>query len=152
MYRTTEQHDPIEIEQLYRGLDAAAPPDLQKLTAAAYTTGSEAGFAEPLANYAVVTCLLRYKPLGDTLVSWTITHLPGTVFSDYTNEPAVFARDLIHEAGHNWLYPWRKTKRPAFGFLHACWSFEDPLTPEEIDLREGLQTQPHPNAAGTRRG
>ncbi|MEU1090630.1 hypothetical protein ABZ401_28065 [Streptomyces sp. NPDC005892] len=28
----------------------------------------------------------------------------------------------------------------------------DPLTPEEIDLRERLQAQPHPNAAATRRG
>lgn len=122
----------------------AAPPELQELAAAAYTTGSEAGFAELLANHAVVTCLLRYKPLGDTLVSWTITRLPGTVFSDYTDEPAVLARDLIHEAGHNWLNdaltathcvisdeevfysPWRQMKRPAFGFLHACWAF--PLT------------------------
>ncbi|MFD8609715.1 aKG-HExxH-type peptide beta-hydroxylase [Streptomyces sp. NPDC059631] len=123
---------------------AAAPPELQELAAAAYTTGSGAGFAELLTNHAVVTCLLRRKPLGDTLVSWTITRLPGTVFSDYTDEPAVLARDLIHEAGHNWLNdaltatnceisdeavfysPWRKTKRPAFGFLHACWAF--PLT------------------------
>ncbi|MGW5096304.1 aKG-HExxH-type peptide beta-hydroxylase [Streptomyces nodosus] len=123
---------------------AAAPPNLQDLTAAAYTMGDQAGFAELLANHAVVTCLLRHKPLSDTLVSWTITRLPGTVFSDYTDEPAVLARDLIHEAGHNWLNdaltatnckvsdeavfysPWRKTKRPAFGFLHACWAF--PLT------------------------
>lgn len=29
---------------------------------------------------------------------------------------------------------------------------EDPLTPEEIDLRERLQAQPHPDAGGTPRG
>jgi DNA invertase Pin-like site-specific DNA recombinase len=29
---------------------------------------------------------------------------------------------------------------------------DDPLTPEEIDLRERLQSQPHPNAAGASRG
>lgn len=56
----------------------------------------------------------------------------------------MLARDLIHEAGHNWLNdalsataceisdevtfysPWKKTNRPAFGFLHACLAF--PLT------------------------
>ncbi|MEU6090901.1 recombinase family protein [Streptomyces sp. NPDC047085] len=29
---------------------------------------------------------------------------------------------------------------------------KDPLTPEEIDLRDRLQTQPHPNATGSPRG
>lgn len=122
----------------------AAPLELRELAATAFAMGEKAGFAELLADHAVVTCLLRRKNLGDTLVSWTITRLPGTVYGDYTAEPAVLARDLIHEAGHNWLNdalsatgceigeeeafysPWRETKRPAFGFLHACWAF--PLT------------------------
>lgn len=63
---------------------------------------------------------------------------------EHVDDPVVLARDLIHEAGHNWLNdalaatgckisdaahfhsPWKQTMRPAFGFLHACWAF--PLT------------------------
>lgn len=122
----------------------AAPPNLQELAAAAYATGAKNGFADLLAGHAVVVCLLRHKQLGATLDSWTITRLPGTIYCDHVNEPLVLARDLIHEAGHNWLNdalnatacetsdevrfysPWKKTKRPAFGFLHACFAF--PLT------------------------
>lgn len=51
------------------------------------------------------------------------------------------SRGLVHEAAHNWLNdalalhrnhlsegalfpsPWKQTLRPAFGFLHACWTF-----------------------------
>ncbi len=122
----------------------AAPPNLRELAAAAYATGAKNGFADLLAGHAVVVCLLRHKQLGDTLDSWTITRLPGTIYCDHVNEPVVLARDLIHEAGHNWLNdalgataceisdvvrfysPWKKTNRPAFGFLHACFAF--PLT------------------------
>ncbi|MEU1358774.1 HEXXH motif-containing putative peptide modification protein [Micromonospora zamorensis] len=122
----------------------AAPRGLRDLAAAAYDTGAKNGFADLLAGHAVVVCLLRHKQLGDTLDSWTITRLPGTVYCDHVNEPVVLARDLIHEAGHNWLNdalgaaaceisdevgfysPWKKTNRPAFGFLHACFAF--PLT------------------------
>ncbi|WP_052165601.1 HEXXH motif domain-containing protein [Micromonospora globbae] len=123
---------------------SAAPPELRELAAAAYATGAQNGFADLLAGHAVIVCLLRHKQLGDTLDSWTITRLPGTVYCDHVNEPVVLARDLIHEAGHNWLNdalsataceisdevtfysPWKKTNRPAFGFLHACLAF--PLT------------------------
>ncbi|MFG1776860.1 aKG-HExxH-type peptide beta-hydroxylase [Micromonospora sp. NPDC049048] len=122
----------------------AAPPDLRELAVAAYATGVQNGFADLLASHAVVVCLLRRKQLGDPLDSWTITRLPGTVYCDHVNDPVVLARDLIHEAGHNWLNdalgatacrigdeatfysPWKKTNRPAFGFLHACFAF--PLT------------------------
>lgn len=121
-----------------------APPDLRKLAAAAYAVGTRHGFAGLLADHAVVLCLLHRKRLGDTLDSWTITRLPGTIYCDHVDEPVVLARDLIHEAGHNWLNdslaatackiseetpfhsPWKKTLRPAFGFLHACFAF--PLT------------------------
>lgn len=121
-----------------------APTNLRKLAAAAYGTGARSGFADLLAAHAVVLVLLRRKRLDDTLDSWSITRLPGTVFCDHVGEPAVLARDLIHEAGHNWLNdalcatgceisdevwfpsPWKQTMRPAFGFLHACWAF--PLT------------------------
>lgn len=121
-----------------------APPYLRDLASDAYDTATDAGFGDLLAGHAVVLCLLRTKSLGDTLDSWTISRLPGTVFMDHVGDPVVLARDLIHEAGHNWLNdalaatgckvndealfqsPWKKTMRPAFGFLHACWAF--PLT------------------------
>ncbi|WP_328763999.1 aKG-HExxH-type peptide beta-hydroxylase [Streptomyces sp. NBC_00272] len=122
----------------------AAPPHLCSLAADAYASAARAGFGDLLAAHAVVLCLLRTKNLGETLDSWTISRLPGTVFMDHVDDPVVLARDLIHEAGHNWLNdalaatgckisdtahfysPWKQTKRPAFGFLHACWAF--PLT------------------------
>ncbi|MER6841657.1 aKG-HExxH-type peptide beta-hydroxylase [Streptomyces platensis] len=117
------------------------PPELSQLTAEAAACAEAAGFGSLVAEHAVVLCLLRHKQLGETLDSWSITRLPGTIFCDYTDEPAVLARDLIHEAGHSWLNdaltaihakisdevgfysPWKGTIRPAFGFLHACWSF-----------------------------
>ncbi|MFD5470949.1 aKG-HExxH-type peptide beta-hydroxylase [Streptomyces sp. NPDC127105] len=122
----------------------AAPPPLRELVATACATGAQNGFASLLADHAVVICLLRRKNLGDTLDSWTITRLPSSIFCDHVGDHVVLARDLIHEAGHNWLNdalsataceisdearfysPWKETTRPAFGFLHACWAF--PLT------------------------
>ncbi|WP_162890191.1 aKG-HExxH-type peptide beta-hydroxylase [Streptomyces olivoreticuli] len=122
----------------------AAGPDLQELSAAAYATAAKTGFDDLLAAHAVILVLLQHKQLADTLDSWTITRLPGTVFCDHVGDPVVLARDVIHEAGHNWLNdalaataskisneahfysPWKQTMRPAFGFLHACWAF--PLT------------------------
>ncbi|MFD4374799.1 aKG-HExxH-type peptide beta-hydroxylase [Streptomyces sp. NPDC058486] len=121
-----------------------APANELALATAAYATASRNGFGELLADHAVVTCLLRRKTLADSLVSWAITRLPGTVYTDHVDDPVVLARDQIHEAGHNWLNdaltstecklseeatfhsPWRNARRPAFGFLHACWAF--PLT------------------------
>ncbi|MFD6347781.1 HEXXH motif-containing putative peptide modification protein [Streptomyces roseolus] len=123
---------------------AVAPPHELDLVTAAYATAAQAGFGDLLAAHAVVACLLRHKNLGDTLVSWAITRLPETVYTDHVGDPTVLGRDLVHEAGHNWLNdalaavkcdlgtthtfysPWRTERRPAFGFIHACWSF--PLT------------------------
>ncbi|MFF3015906.1 aKG-HExxH-type peptide beta-hydroxylase [Streptomyces sp. NPDC057939] len=121
-----------------------APGPLRTLAADAFATAEATGFGELLAAHAVVVVLLRTKQLGQTLDSWTITRLPGSVFLDHVADPAVLGRDLIHEAGHNWLNdaltatgskigdqgefhsPWKQSMRPAFGFLHACWAF--PLT------------------------
>ncbi|MFI5982009.1 aKG-HExxH-type peptide beta-hydroxylase [Streptomyces sp. NPDC051555] len=121
-----------------------AQPHLRNLAVDAYASAARAGFGDLLAAHAVVLCLLRAKNLGETLDSWTISRLPGTVFMDHVDDPVVLARDLIHEAGHNWLNdalaatgskisdtahfhsPWKQTMRPAFGFLHSCWAF--PLT------------------------
>ncbi|MEU8132160.1 aKG-HExxH-type peptide beta-hydroxylase [Streptodolium elevatio] len=123
---------------------SAAPAGLRELAESAFAAGYAAGFGELLGAHAVVVCFLRRKVLGDTLDSWTITRLPGTVFCDHVGDPVVLARDLVHEAAHNWLNdafaatscrisdescfysPWKRTSRPAFGFLHACWAF--PLT------------------------
>ncbi|MBH1937467.1 hypothetical protein I5Q34_24890 [Streptomyces sp. AV19] len=121
----------------------AAAPELRDLAARAAASAADAdtGLGELVADHAVVVCLLRHKRLGETLDSWSITRLPGTVFCDYTDEPAVLARDLVHEAGHSWLNdaltavhakiddearfysPWKDAARPAYGFLHACWAF-----------------------------
>ncbi|GAA0396878.1 HEXXH motif-containing putative peptide modification protein [Streptomyces luteireticuli] len=120
-----------------------APAAERELTAAAaaFAAGADEGLGRLVTDHAVVLCLLRRKRLGETLDSWSITRLPGTVFCDYTDEPAVLARDLVHEAGHSWLNdalaavhakiddevrfpsPWKRAPRPAYGFLHACWSF-----------------------------
>lgn len=159
--RTDLRHDtPIVLhpkpDQMRRSAIAATPyyiiyPDTTPASPSTLTqvrnalaTAFTAGFGTLLRDHAPIVCLLERKTLHDTLLSWTITRLPGTVFTDYTDHPLVLARDLIHEAGHNWLNdalaacrvtipddrhfysPWRATERPAFGFLHACWAF--PLT------------------------
>nr|WP_262928550.1 HEXXH motif-containing putative peptide modification protein [Streptomyces sp. CBMA152] len=94
-----------------------------------------------LTDHAPIVCLLDGRGLDEPLHSWALTRLPGTVFTDYTGHPEILARDLIHEAAHNWLNdaltlhgihlpdgvtfysPWRGTRRPVYGFLHACWAF-----------------------------
>lgn len=118
-----------------------APPEALGLVRAAIASATEHGFGTLLTQHAPVICLLNRRRLDETLHSWTLTRLPGTVFTDYTAHPEVLARDLIHEAAHNWLNdalaahdvrhprevtffsPWRGTDRPVFGFLHACWAF-----------------------------
>jgi len=121
-----------------------ASAELLKLTSAAVHAGSEHGFGPLISRHAPVICLLRRCALGEPMASWSTTRLPGTVFTDHVDEPLVLARDLVHEAGHNWLNaalsarnvtlpdephydsPWKEQPRPPFGFLHACWAF--PLT------------------------
>jgi HEXXH motif-containing protein len=118
-----------------------APPEALGLVRAAIASATEHGFGTLLTQHAPVICLLNRRQLDETLHSWALTRLPGTVFTDYTAHPEVLARDLIHEAAHNWLNdalaahdvrlptdvtffsPWRGTDRPVFGFLHACWAF-----------------------------
>ncbi|MFD8883075.1 HEXXH motif-containing putative peptide modification protein [Streptomyces erythrochromogenes] len=118
-----------------------APPEAHGLVRAALASATEHGFGTLLTQHAPVICLLNRRRLDETLHSWALTRLPGTVFTDYTAHPEVLARDLIHEAAHNWLNdaltahdvslptdvtffsPWRGTPRPIYGFLHACWAF-----------------------------
>ncbi|MGV9995133.1 aKG-HExxH-type peptide beta-hydroxylase [Streptomyces sp. NPDC003374] len=118
-----------------------APPEAHGLVRAAIASATEHGFGTLLTQHAPVICLLNRRRLDETLHSWALTRLPGTAFTDYTAHPEVLARDLIHEAAHNWLNdaltaydvslpaditffsPWRGTPRPVYGFLHACWAF-----------------------------
>ncbi|WP_328946350.1 HEXXH motif-containing putative peptide modification protein [Streptomyces sp. NBC_00250] len=118
-----------------------ASPEARDLVRAALASATEHGFGTLLTQHAPVICLLNRRRLDETLHSWALTRLPGTVFTDYTAHPEILARDLIHEAAHNWLNdalaahdvhlpadvtffsPWRGTQRPVYGFLHACWAF-----------------------------
>ncbi|MEU6279922.1 HEXXH motif-containing putative peptide modification protein [Streptomyces sp. NPDC047028] len=118
-----------------------APPEARDLVRAALASATEHGFGTLLTQHAPVICLLNRRRLDETLHSWALTRLPGTVFTDYTAHPEILARDLVHEAAHNWLNdalaaydislpaevtffsPWRGTRRSVFGFLHACWAF-----------------------------
>ncbi|MEU7406110.1 HEXXH motif-containing putative peptide modification protein [Streptomyces sp. NPDC044948] len=102
------------------------------------------GLDELVEAHAAVICLTGRRRPDQTLRSFAITRLPATVFTDHTGDAAVLGRDLVHEAAHNWLNdalaalhitipddetyfsPWRGTRRPAYGFLHACFAF--PLT------------------------
>ncbi|MEU9982637.1 HEXXH motif-containing putative peptide modification protein [Streptomyces sp. NPDC050856] len=120
---------------------ASATPEAQAIVRAALASATEHGFGTLLTQHAPVICLLNRRRLDETLHSWALTRLPGTIFTDYTVHPEVLARDLIHEAAHNWLNdalaahdvslpadvtffsPWRGTRRSVFGFLHACWAF-----------------------------
>ena len=121
-----------------------APSSATELVAKAFDVAAEHGFGDLIADHAPVVCLLIERKLGEPLNSWAITRLPGTVFLDHVGDPTILARDLIHEAAHNWLNaaltaagidlddgqtwnsPWKNTHRPTFGFLHSCWAF--PLT------------------------
>ncbi|MEU3048039.1 MULTISPECIES: aKG-HExxH-type peptide beta-hydroxylase [unclassified Streptomyces] len=126
---------------LVRPDTSPAPPEAHGLVRAALASATEHGFGTLLTQHAPVICLLNRRRLDETLHSWALTRLPGTVFTDYTTHPEVLARDLIHEAAHNWLNdalaahdvrlpadvtfysPWRGSPRPVYGFLHACWAF-----------------------------
>lgn len=117
---------------------------LRRLVADAFAQAGATGFTRLVTRHAAIICLLFHRPFEATLYSWSLTRLPGTIFTDFTDEAAILARDVIHEAAHHWLNdalaatgaavpddvrfysPWRRTDRPAFGFLHACCAF--PLT------------------------
>ncbi|MBR7825817.1 hypothetical protein KDK95_05815 [Actinospica sp. MGRD01-02] len=121
-----------------------AESELQHLALAALSAAAREGFGPLIDQHAAIICLLRERVIGQTMASWSITRLPGTVYTDHAGDPYILGRDLVHEAAHNWLNsaltlrrislddqtwfysPWKELKRPAFGYLHACWAF--PLT------------------------
>ncbi len=118
-----------------------ADDQLKSLTADAIALARQVGFGKLVTEHAAIICLLDRRDLHQTLHSWSLSRLPGTVFTEHADDPWILARDLVHEAGHNWLNdaltatdtkipddisyfsPWRNTRRPAFGFIHACWAF-----------------------------
>ncbi|MGW7459025.1 aKG-HExxH-type peptide beta-hydroxylase [Streptomyces sp. NPDC054797] len=138
-----------------------APQDLRNLVRAALASATQHGFGPLLTEHAPVICLLDHRGLDDTLHSWTLSRLPGTVYTDYTDHPEILARDLVHEAAHNWLNdalalheiklpddvtyysPWRATHRPVYGFLHACWAF----SLASLYSKQALATAPQPAAS-----
>jgi hypothetical protein len=140
---------------------APAPPGLRNLVRAALASATQYGFGSLLAEHAPIICLLDHRGLDDTLHSWTMSRLPGTVYTDYTDHPEILARDLVHEAAHNWLNdalalhaiklpddvtyysPWRATHRPVYGFLHACWAF----SLASLYSQQALATAPQPAAS-----
>lgn len=121
-----------------------ATRELEHLTANALSTAAAHGFGPLIEQHAAIICLLRTRQIGQTMASWSITRLPGTVYTDHAEDPYILGRDLVHESAHNWLNsvltlrhitlddqitfysPWKEVQRPVFGYLHACWAF--PLT------------------------
>jgi len=83
--------------------------------------------------------VVQERQLWDVANSWTTTSLKGTVYSDWSVEPAALGMRIVHEAAHLWLNdafratyfpgdihfpsPWKGTLRPAYGFLHALFAF-----------------------------
>ncbi|MFC4611236.1 HEXXH motif-containing putative peptide modification protein [Streptomyces maoxianensis] len=143
---------------LLRPDSARASDATLELVTRAIASATSHGFGPLLKQHSRVICLLDKRKLDETLHSWSLTRLPGTVFTDYTEHPEVLARDLIHEAAHNCLNnalaarqiklpadvtffsPWRGTPRPVFGFLHACWAFAlTTLYAQKAQLSAGAQ-------------
>ncbi|MEW1719737.1 HEXXH motif-containing putative peptide modification protein [Streptomyces sp. NPDC093109] len=133
---------------------------LEDLAATAFAHTATAGLGTLTGSHAPVVVLTGRRRPDQILRNFTITSLPGTVFTDHTGDPVALGREIVHEAAHNWLNdaftalkitipddamfhsPWRATNRPAFGFLHACFAF--PLT--AIYAARAL-----PNASGNTR-
>lgn len=108
----------------------------------AFENAVAAGFTDLVTMGANIVSLNPDRISG--LQNWTVVSLPGTVFLTDDSDSIMLGRELVHESGHNWLNdafellgcmpdldafffsPWKNCMRPAFGFLHACWSF--PLT------------------------
>jgi HEXXH motif-containing protein len=100
-----------------------------------------ANYGSPVATGLGVVVALKPRQLGEEVSSWTTTAFPGTIYSDYYLQPEFFAKDLIHEASHNWLNdalnatgvvfdpaekyfsPWKNAYRSAYAMLHSITAF-----------------------------
>lgn len=75
----------------------------------------------------------------DDLTAYT-TQFQGITFTDWSDNPLVYAESIVHESAHsllnyylgaldlkmpstNYWSPWRQTNRPAYGVLHGVWAF-----------------------------
>ena len=101
----------------------------------------EWGFAETTSNSVGVIITLREIGMLDASNSYTLSGVPGTMYSDVMKSPLRLAETLLHEATHNWLNdalavfqaegfqnedfwsPWRHRKRPVYGIIQACLVF-----------------------------
>ncbi len=72
--------------------------------------------------------------------SYTLTMTPCVIYMNAAGSLQEIAETIVHESAHNqlnellsltpplrlnskWFSPWKKTYRPAFGILHACYAF-----------------------------
>ncbi|WP_237885751.1 aKG-HExxH-type peptide beta-hydroxylase [Pseudomonas sp. PGPR40] len=101
----------------------------------------EWGFAETTSNSVGVIITLREIGMLDASNSYTLSGVPGTMYSDVMKSPLRLAETLLHEATHNWLNdalavfqpegfqdedfwsPWRHKQRPVYGIIQACLVF-----------------------------
>jgi hypothetical protein len=112
------------------------------LVAGALDAAAAAGFGPIVErNTRIVALLTEREPADDIVRSWTSWHIPATTHTDYFASRFHSARELIHEAAHSELNdlfaafgfrlpsgsmfysPWRRERRPLFGFLHGTWAF-----------------------------
>lgn len=127
-------------------LPAAAPPPLLELARDAVGVCQTTGFGELLMHACAVLVLLKRRGFDEVSSSWTTSALPCTVFCDHHGDAGLLAVDMVHETTHNLLNeildardirlseetryfsPWKKTDRPAFGFLHSIVAFSAVVT------------------------
>jgi len=92
-------------------------------------------------NSLGVIVLLRKRGLLEASNSYTLSGLPGTIFTDFVPSAFRMGEVLLHEATHSWLNdalgachvslprdklfysPWRHKDRPAFGIIQAAYVF-----------------------------
>ncbi|UNS95033.1 HEXXH motif-containing putative peptide modification protein [Streptomyces tubbatahanensis] len=92
--------------------------------------------------------------------SWTLAGLDSSIYMDVPESPLRVAEAVLHEASHNllfetvraeglslppehaWYSPWKKTERPAYGFIHSVYAFsqlvafwERTVAPSETEER-----------------
>lgn len=103
---------------------------------------ARAGFLSYVAEGLGILILCRRVPsTGGAAFSYNLGALPHTVFTDWSDDPHVVGECLLHESVHAWLNavlsaageqlpsaplaysPWKESKRPAFGLIHAGFAF-----------------------------
>lgn len=119
----------------------AARDNRSPFTAALAKLHGDAFFSD-LCAVGAPLCIDLGMSTGSITHSFTVTELPGTVFSEHHPNAFINAENLVHEAAHGFLNamlrvhgialesqrarfwsPWKNSLRPLFGFLHACFAF-----------------------------